>query len=309
MARISPQGAVYFDASTAPTTVRQPARRAGSARGLRKEQFAEKMEVDQGLGLLQDGKFSGMMEACSRFSGCIWRGVADLLYPPRCACCGVDLPEPTEVWLCLECTDRLSAAGDLFCRRCGVWYHDETESLRSCVTCRRNRFHFDGVVSLGPYEGALRDAVLAMKRPPSDPLSVAVARLLTAQHHGALADFAPDFVVPVPMYWGRRIRRGTNSATVLADEIGRALGLPVADELLRRKRNTLPQKDLSTKDRFRNVRGAFRLVGGYCIEDARVLVVDDILTTGATCSEVAKTLKKAGAAAVSVMVVGRTGVA
>jgi len=78
---------------------------------------------------------------------------------------------------------------------------------------------------------------------------------------------------------------------------------------LRRKRNTLPQKDLSTKDRFRNVRGAFRLVGGYCIEDARVLVVDDILTTGATCSEVAKTLKKAGAAAVSVMVVGRTGVA
>ena len=101
--------------------------------------------------------------------------------------------------------------------------------------------------------------------------------------------------------------RGTNSAELLATEIGRILNIPVVPGLVVRTRNTIPQKDLSSRQRFQNVRGAFRIGKGYGLGEARIVVVDDVLTTGATCGEVAKTLKKAGAAGVGVVVAGRAG--
>jgi predicted amidophosphoribosyltransferase len=106
------------------------------------------------------------------------------------------------------------------------------------------------------------------------------------------------------MFWTRRLRRGTNSPEALAQTLGRQLGVPVRG-LLRRRRNTLPQAPLPPRERFRNVRGAFALRKSGALDGIRILVVDDILTTGATCSEAAGVLKAAGAAWVGVVVVAR----
>jgi predicted amidophosphoribosyltransferase len=144
-----------------------------------------------------------------------------------------------------------------------------------------------------------------MKHAAGESLSAAVGQLLAARRGGLVNAFDADFALPVPMYWGRRIWRGVNSAEVLAEELGRVIQIPVLSGAIVRSRNTFPQKDLGTSERFRNVRGAFALSRGYGLGDARVLVVDDILTTGATCSEVAKTLKKGGVKAVAAVVVGR----
>ena len=107
------------------------------------------------------------------------------------------------------------------------------------------------------------------------------------------------------MYWTRRLFRGTNSPEILARHLARHLGIPLAGGMLIRCRNTLPQAHLPPGKRFQNVLGAFRLGAPYDLRGAKVVLVDDILTTGATCSEAAKVFKRAGAAMVVAAVVAR----
>jgi ComF family protein len=144
-----------------------------------------------------------------------------------------------------------------------------------------------------------------MKHGAGEPLSAAMGDLLVAKRRGMLAAVEADVVVHIPMYWGRRLVRGTNSPEILARRLARRLGIPWESRLLVRRRNTLVQPDLPPRERFRNIQGAFRVDKGYDLGGARVLLVDDVLTTGATCSEAAKWLKQAGAAHVAVAVLAR----
>ena len=161
------------------------------------------------------------------------------------------------------------------------------------------------MVPLGQYRDELRRAVLSMKQRHYDHLSTTMSRLYTFCRGQQALDFQPHVAVPVPMHWTRQIDRGTNSAEILAVEIARKLGISTAPRMLTRCRNTLPQTELLPENRARNVRGAFRLTTGYDIHGARVLLVDDILTTGATCHEIAGVLKRAGALSVIVAVIAR----
>jgi ComF family protein len=147
--------------------------------------------------------------------------------------------------------------------------------------------------------------VLQMKRPNSESLAAALGILLARRYQSQLRDFAPDFIVPIPMHWMRRTSRGANHAEWLARAMRRAIPRTRVVGLLLRKHNTLPQKDLGLKERFRNLRSAFGLRAGYDLQGARILLVDDILTTGATCSSAAEVLKQAGASRVAAAVVGR----
>lgn len=230
----------------------------------------------------------------------------DLLCPPRCACCDAGLgPEQDGILVCRDC--RLALGPDLgpLCPRCGASDSLENQPAGGCRLCRGARLKFDAVITLGGYRSELRRVVLKMKRPFQESLSAAMGRLLALRRRGQLADFQADLIVPVPMYWIRRLGRGVNSPDVLAESLGRPLAVPVVRRVLSRHRNTLPQANLSPTERFRNVRGAFVVRRGYDLEGLRVLLVDDVLTTGATCSEAAKMLKQAGATAVAAAVVAR----
>lgn len=232
------------------------------------------------------------------------RMATDLLLPPRCVWCDVDLRHPGLIMLCQQCQNQLADSGS-FCRGCGFYLSEGAAETSACARCRQAKFKFDSVIPMGPYRDVLRDAILEMKRPTGETLSVAVAQLFHHTRARPIEDFDADCLVPIPMYWGRRIWRGVNSSQLLGEELSRQIGIPCLAKALTRSRNTLPQKDLGHAERFRNVRDAFSLSGGYGLRDARVLVVDDIMTTGATCSEAAKTLKKGGAQAVGALVVGR----
>jgi ComF family protein len=231
----------------------------------------------------------------------------NLLFPPRCAACDAELlPQDDPLLLCGPCCLVLGPEVWQGCRRCGAWLSDR-DAAGGCPFCQDMSLAFDAVFPLGRYEGPLREAVLRMKRLSHEAVSMALGGLLVQRRGPLLADFRPDVIVPVPMHWRRRLARGVNSPEVVAKCLARVLKVPLRGRLLVRVRNTLPQKDLLPRERLANVRGAFRVRRGRSgrLDGSHVVLVDDILTTGATSSEAARVLKQAGVAAVAVAVVAK----
>lgn len=229
-----------------------------------------------------------------------------LLFPPRCACCREEIHERGNTFLlCPNCLARLVPETWQGCKRCGAKVANDIAPPDRCPFCRNAPLKFDAAVTLGSYHAGLRDVILRMKRPSHEPLSVAMGHLLVHRRREQLLEHRPNVVIPVPMFWTRRFRRGMNSPEVLATCLAQPLGIPVQRDILVRHVNTLPQANLPPSRRFQNVKGAFRVRRPEAVQDARVLLVDDVLTTGATCSEAAKMLKQAGAATVTVAVVAR----
>lgn len=171
-----------------------------------------------------------------------------------------------------------------------------------CGLCRRGWSGFDAAYSYGSYEGTLRKLVHLLKYDGVRPLAQPLGRLaLTAlPREGRF-----DVIVPMPMHWRRRWWRGFNQSRLLAEVISRHTGIPVAG-LIRRKRNTPPQARLSRAQRRTNVVGAFAVKRPAKVEKRRILLVDDVITTGATASACARMLKRAGAAYVAVLALART---
>jgi ComF family protein len=165
--------------------------------------------------------------------------------------------------------------------------------------------HFSAAVRLGSYDDALRLAVVRMKDRRDRALALALGDLLWERCRDQFVDWKIDAVVPVPMHWTRRVWRGVNSPTTIAQRIATHLHVPMAEHLLVRRRRTVPQAPLSPRRRRANVRGAFRASDHRDLRGARLLVVDDIMTTGATLDEVAKALARAGAEYVAVAVIAR----
>ena len=228
-----------------------------------------------------------------------------LLFPPRCAYCSAELPDDEGPALCTDCRQLLGPLAWPGCRRCGATGLADPENADGCPSCQHLKLHFDTAIPLGEYRDRLRPVVLRMKRPSHEPLATAMAGLLVLRRKEQMLAFHPNVVVPVPMHWRRRARQGTNSPDLMAKRLSGLLGLPVRRRLLARRRNTLPQNNLSPKRRFGNVRGAFCVQKNQPLAGARVLLVDDVLTTGATCSEAARVLKRAGAESVAAVVIAR----
>jgi ComF family protein len=219
--------------------------------------------------------------------------------------CGRDLFSQRHDWLlCAGCSSKLGPVGWNGCHRCGGEVPGSEAAGDRCESCRKLALRFDSVIALGSYHAGLRDAVLRMKRPAHDALSVAMGQLLAERRRERLAAVGADMIVPIPMFWRRRIGRGKNCPELLSECLAKSLGIPMRAKSLTRRRNTLPQAG-SAPRRFENVRGAFMVRRPDTVHGARVLLVDDVLTTGATCSEAANMLKQAGAAMVVVAVVAR----
>jgi len=147
---------------------------------------------------------------------------------------------------------------------------------------------------------------MRMKSDRSERLARLLARLAWRQLGGTLSEWNVDVVTAVPMSRWRRAQRGVNPPGAIAEALAGKLGVSAAVGMLRIGRNVGQQVGLSRSARFRNVHNEMSLRAGYIIEGAHVLLVDDILTTGATCSEAARAVLKAGAAEVSVVVIART---
>ncbi len=209
------------------------------------------------------------------------------------------------VFLCESCRRQLIGPPIDACSRCGAAVARALAGKGGCESCRGQNFQFRTVIGLGHYADELRSAVLQMKSPSGEPLSIAMGRLLVDIRRPELQSLAADLIVPIPMHWTRRMARGANSPELLAGCLGRALKVRVALRALVRRRRTSQQNRLLPEDRAENVRGAFRLSHGRSVRGARVLLVDDILTTGSTADEAAGIFRREGATDVAVAILAR----
>lgn len=217
-------------------------------------------------------------------------GMVQLVYPPLCWICQEAVPVGPEGF-CPGCVQAVANDPYATCPCCSSTVGPHVSVEQGCSHCRDERFAFDGAIRLGPYAGLLRDVVLRMKRSGSESLAEGMADLLAAKLNQRRSERV-DVVVPVPLHWTRRWMRGFNQTELLAERIAGSLGARYRPRWLRRIRRTdLQTRQSSPQGRRSNMKNAFAATRWCEAKDRTIVLVDDVLTTGATAHEAAKALR------------------
>jgi ComF family protein len=228
----------------------------------------------------------------------------DLLFPPLCHVCRRFIPEAGEIHICPDCREMMPPIVSPLCTVCGIPFtgagHDHV-----CGSCSISSFRFDAARAAFAYEGASRDLIHSFKYRNKTHLRRPLA-LLTIERLAEFIDLRqPDLIMPVPLHRKKLSSRGFNQAVLIGEIFSQRLRIPLDRRNLSRVRWTEPQVNLAADERRTNVKGAFAIKEPGLVNGRRVLLVDDVLTTGSTADECARVLKSAGAAAVTVVTVAR----
>lgn len=231
----------------------------------------------------------------------IGRRVLDALLPPRCLGCGVVVEDPGA--LCVACWDKIGFIAAPHCARCGLPFElAPVESMHApaleCASCMAHEPRFDRARAAMRYDEGARGLVLRFKHADATHAAPGYARWMARAGAELLADC--DLIAPVPLHRWRLLWRRYNQSALLALALGRIADRPVVPDLLVRRRHTPSQGRLDRARRHANVARAFALRPAYAasIKGKRVLLVDDVMTTGATLDACARALRQAGAASV-----------
>lgn len=229
----------------------------------------------------------------------------DLFFPPLCHSCRSFIAPAGRIHICTDCLSTTRGLASPFCTACGVPFHTENGLDHLCGDCQSKLPPFAAARAAVVYEGAVKELIHRLKYDGRiqvrRPLGLLMAERLAEFVH----DAGPDLLLPVPLHLERLRQRGFNQAVLLGELVSEEWGVPMKRRVIRRVRWTEPQITLAAGDRAANVRGAFAVADPDIVGGKRILLVDDVMTTGSTVSECARMLKKMGAAEVFVAVVAR----
>jgi ComF family protein len=232
---------------------------------------------------------------------------ASVLFPAPCYVCRQPLESASRIPICPACLNSLRRIEAPICRQCGrgfpAVFHPQASPL--CHACALGLYRFDVARSFARYDSTMQRIVTLLKYSPAAPLGSWFARQLEPIVRAE--DFLPkvSWVAPVPLDRSRLRQRGYNQAELIARPLADRLGLPLATGLLRRLRPRPARQKLSQRERWETVRGAFVAARGAQVDRSHILLVDDVMTSGATLDACAKALRSAGAEAVYAVTVAR----
>jgi len=234
--------------------------------------------------------------------------VASIVFPAACRVCERLLTRASRIPICDICLGSFAPLPEKICVTCGrpleAYPLREGEALL-CPACKTGQYEFDRARSYAIYEGALIRAIVLLKFEEMTPLGHWFGERLAELVRRGGGELAADVVVPVPLHRDRQRERGYNQADLIARPLARRLGLPCRPVLLVRTKPRPDKLHLSLEERWSSVRGAFAAKPGSRVDNLRVLLVDDVMTTGATLDACARALRQAGARTVIGLTVAR----
>ena len=212
-----------------------------------------------------------------------------IFFPPRCPVCDeVLLPGK---WICEPCGKKIKVIAEPVCKKCGKPLTDERREY--CGDCiRKNHFYTQGKAVFA-YDGAIRNSMYRFKYSNKREYAAFYAKVAAEEYGTWLKRKGVETIVPVPMYFWKRKLRGYNQAEVFAKALGKELHMPVECKMVKRIRNTVPQKKLNGEQRIHNVKNAFQFAADI-VKYKQIVLVDDIYTTGSTIDALAAVLLSAG---------------
>lgn len=234
--------------------------------------------------------------------------LASVVFPSGCRLCEALLTRPDRLPLCNDCLASFRRLPAEVCARCGQPWTDPGATAASgavCRECSARGFAFDAARSFGLYEGSLARAIVLLKYEQIEPLGVWFAKRLREVHGELLQNWEADMVVPVPLHRTRQKERGFNQVDLFGRPLARRLKLPYRPVLLKRERPRPEKHLLHFEERWEAVRGAFVIREGGRVDNLRILLLDDVMTSGATLDACSRALREAGARSVVGLTIAR----
>jgi ComF family protein len=229
----------------------------------------------------------------------------DILFPPRCHFCKAFIPDAGAIHLCAVCLEACTLILSPLCKICGIPFLTAGDDDHLCGGCITEPPRFTAARAAALFDGPVRELIHRLKYNGRVQLCRPLG-LLTGQQLGPFAETASaDLVIPVPLHIKRLRQRGFNQAVLLGEILSREWRLPLSRRNLRRIRWTEPQIKLTAAERVANVRGAFAVSAPALLRGKRIILVDDVYTTGSPVAECTRVLFKAEAAEVCVVTVAR----
>jgi len=234
-----------------------------------------------------------------------WSSLLDLLFPPLCHSCRAFIPDAGEVKLCDECIDDVTPLDGPRCSCCGHPFATEGGMDHLCGRCTTDPPAFSAARSALRFDRTTRDLIHGFKYGCKVQLRRPLGLLAAPHLDRFVAGFAPELILPVPLHVRRLRQRGFNQALLLAELFATRWGIPLSRNNLRRTRWTEPQVNLSAAERADNVKGAFSIANPAELAGKRILLVDDVYTTGSTVKECSRVLLHEGGAPTAVVTLAR----
>ncbi len=232
------------------------------------------------------------------------KAILDILYPPRCHGCGDTVQSGAEIMLCGNCLKELTFIRSPLCPCCGKELGSSGNKDHFCASCLKQTPPFNSARSVVHFKPPARTLLHRLKFHGDTGAAETLVKIIAV---GAEIKRNPDYdmIIPVPLHPARLRRRGLNQSLVLARLLFPAERRKIAPTALLRLKNTVAQTGLDGAARRKNLRGAFAAEPSISFTNSRVLLVDDVYTTGTTVRECAQILKKAGAELVDILTIAR----
>ena len=229
----------------------------------------------------------------------LFKGLKDLIYPNCCLVCKNRIPPANQQRLiCVDCWEKLEKNLPPFCASCGRYLDSQAIEKNACPSCSKcgANFYFDRAFSPCTYTGAIKKLIHEFKYSGKDYLGKPLGKLMnTFIRDYQLPIEHLDFVVPIPLHKSRQREREFNQAEILSQEVAKEFNKKVLTDALIRVKLTKTQTELTFRERCQNVEKSFLVTKPELIKDTNLMLIDDVLTTGATANEAARCLKSAGA--------------